>query len=67
MRVAFGDRDVGDDLNVFFVTITLPAWVPLAFLAYALGRKQIGMKFIFALMATEAVAVTMAIAAARTG
>ena len=34
-------------------------WLPLVFAGFAFGRKQIGLRFLFALMTAEAIAIAL--------
>jgi hypothetical protein len=46
------------ELLAYAFVLAAPFWIPIAFAAYAIGRRQYGMRFLFALMTAEAVAVT---------
>ena len=37
-----------------------PYWVPVVFLAYAIGRKKFGLRFLFLLLTVEAVSIVFA-------
>ena len=36
-------------------------WIPIVFVAYAIGRKRVGLRFIFVFTAVEALAVLIAL------
>ena len=38
---------------------TGPIWVPVVFLAYALGRRQFSLMFLFVAITTEAIALAV--------
>ena len=37
--------------------VTVPFWVPVIFAAYALGKKQVSLKFVFVALTTAAIAL----------
>ena len=39
---------------------SLPYWVPVVFLAYAIGRKKFGLRLLFLLLTVEAVSIMVA-------
>ena len=45
---------------LLLVPLCSPFWVPAGFVGYALGRRRVGMRFLFVLMAAEAIAVVVA-------
>lgn len=36
-----------------------PIWIPLVFLAYAVGRRRVGLLFFFALITAEAISLAI--------
>ena len=46
------------ELLAYAFFLAAPFWVPIAFVAYAIGRRQYGTRFLFALMTAESLAVT---------
>lgn len=49
-------------IELFAASLVLaaPFWIPVAFIAYAAGRKQCSLKFMFALLAIEPTAIAAA-------
>ena len=42
------------------LVLSAPVWIPVVFAAYAIGRKQYGLKLLFALVTVEAIALAAA-------
>ena len=43
-----------------------PFWIPMVFLAFAIGRRRFGIGFLFALLTVEAISIAFFVAVIRT-
>jgi|GEM_PF-4430083 len=53
--------EIGIALLVKAMLTALPVWLPVAFIAYGVGRKQVGLKWCLAALTGEAIALAGAI------
>jgi hypothetical protein len=47
------------DALLLILAISSPFWVPIAFVAYAVGRRRFGLPLLFAMLTSEAIALAI--------